>query len=29
METHTLYLIEHGQDMAEVLRWQWTPGAGR
>ncbi|MDI1328862.1 phosphoketolase family protein [Pseudomonas sp.] len=25
MERHKLYLIEHGQDMPEVLNWQWTP----
>jgi xylulose-5-phosphate/fructose-6-phosphate phosphoketolase len=25
MEKHKLYLIEHGQDMPEVLQWQWTP----
>ncbi|MGB5827066.1 MAG: phosphoketolase family protein [Pseudomonas mandelii] len=24
MERHKLYLIEHGQDMPEVLNWQWT-----
>ena len=29
MEKHKLYLIEHGQDMPEVLNWQWTPVAGR
>ncbi|MET0845770.1 MAG: phosphoketolase family protein [Pseudomonas sp.] len=28
MERHKLYLIEHGQDLPEVLDWQWTP-AGR
>ncbi|CAI8978607.1 putative phosphoketolase [Pseudomonas sp. IT-P253] len=28
MEKHKLYLIEHGQDMPEVLNWQWTPAAG-
>jgi xylulose-5-phosphate/fructose-6-phosphate phosphoketolase len=27
MERHKLYLIEHGQDMPEVLNWQWTPVA--
>ena len=27
MEKHKLYLIEHGQDMPEVLNWQWTPVA--
>lgn len=25
MEKHKLYLIEHGQDMPEVMQWQWTP----
>lgn len=25
MEKHQLYLIEHGQDMPEVLNWRWTP----
>ncbi|QQZ39419.1 phosphoketolase family protein [Pseudomonas sp. SK3(2021)] len=25
LEKHKLYLIEHGQDMPEVLNWQWTP----
>lgn len=25
MERHKLYLIEHGQDLPEVLNWQWTP----
>ncbi len=25
MERHKLYLIEYGQDMPEVLNWQWTP----
>lgn len=24
MERHKLYLIEHGQDMPEVLNWQWA-----
>ncbi|MGE8176815.1 phosphoketolase family protein [Pseudomonas fluorescens] len=28
MEKHKLYLIEHGQDLPEVLNWQWTPAAG-
>ncbi|MNU05105.1 putative phosphoketolase [compost metagenome] len=28
MEKHKLYLIEHGQEMPEVLNWQWAPGAG-
>ncbi|MNE77457.1 Xylulose-5-phosphate phosphoketolase [compost metagenome] len=28
MERHKLYLIEHGQDMPQVLNWQWTQ-AGR
>lgn len=28
LEKHKLYLIEHGQDMPEVLNWQWTPAAG-
>ena len=25
MEKHKLYLIEHGEDLPEVLNWQWTP----
>lgn len=25
MEKHKLYIIEHGQDMPEVLEWRWTP----
>jgi xylulose-5-phosphate/fructose-6-phosphate phosphoketolase len=25
LEKHKLYLIEHGQDMPEILNWQWTP----
>jgi xylulose-5-phosphate/fructose-6-phosphate phosphoketolase len=25
MERHKLFIIEHGQDMPEVLGWQWTP----
>ncbi len=25
MEKHKLYLIEHGEDMPQVLKWQWTP----
>jgi xylulose-5-phosphate/fructose-6-phosphate phosphoketolase len=25
MEKHKLYIIEHGQDMPEVLQWHWTP----
>jgi xylulose-5-phosphate/fructose-6-phosphate phosphoketolase len=25
LEKHKLYLIEHGEDMPEVLNWQWTP----
>jgi xylulose-5-phosphate/fructose-6-phosphate phosphoketolase len=29
MEKHKLYLIENGQDMPEVLNWQWTPVAAR
>ena len=24
MEKHKLYIIEHGQDMPEVLQWRWT-----
>ncbi|WDG45211.1 phosphoketolase family protein [Pseudomonas chlororaphis] len=28
LEKHKLYLIEHGQDMPEVLNWQWTPATG-
>lgn len=24
MERHKLFIIEHGQDMPEVLGWQWT-----
>jgi xylulose-5-phosphate/fructose-6-phosphate phosphoketolase len=28
MEKHKLYLIEHGQDMPEVMEWQWTPAPG-
>ncbi|MHC8286846.1 phosphoketolase family protein [Pseudomonas sp. XS1P51] len=28
MEKHKLYLIEHGQDLPEVLNWQWTPVEG-
>jgi len=24
MEKHKLYLIEHGEDLPEVLNWQWT-----
>jgi xylulose-5-phosphate/fructose-6-phosphate phosphoketolase len=28
MEKHQLYLIEHGQDMPEVLNWRWTPAPG-
>lgn len=27
MEQHKRYLIEQGQDMPEVLNWQWTPAA--
>jgi xylulose-5-phosphate/fructose-6-phosphate phosphoketolase len=27
-EKHTLYLIEHGQDLPEVAQWQWTPAGG-
>ncbi|MCF4998419.1 phosphoketolase [Pseudomonas syringae] len=29
MERHKLYLIEEGQDMPEVLNWQWTPAVDR
>ncbi|MBJ2177914.1 phosphoketolase family protein [Pseudomonas veronii] len=25
MEKHKLYLNEHGEDLPEVLNWQWTP----
>ena len=25
MEKHKLYLIEHGEDLPQVLKWQWTP----
>ena len=25
MEKHKLHLIEHGEDLPEVLNWQWTP----
>ena len=27
MEKHKLYLIEHGEDLPEVLNWQWTPAS--